>query len=120
MRRTLEYLFALLLRHATKDAELFALSLELLEVVKTMEDLLLGLVANRAGVVEDEIGRLDCVHLSIALLHKCADDFFGVMHVHLAPKGLQVKRFLRDGHHVQYSVSEAETLGETTKDTKEH
>src|SRR5262249_37132974 len=99
MWRAFEDLLAFLLRHTAEYSELLTLSLELLEVVETMENFLLSFVPDRTGVVKDQIGRLDGVHLSVALLHECADDFFGVMHVHLATKGFQVKRFLRGGHH---------------------
>ena len=37
----------------------------------------------------------DRVHLSIAFLQQRADDFLGVVSVHLAAEGFEVKRFLR-------------------------
>ena len=55
MRRALENLFAFLLRHAPEHAELLALRLQFLVIGQAMKDLLLRLVANGAGVVEDQI-----------------------------------------------------------------
>src|SRR5215472_4453734 len=42
--------FALLLGDTADDSELFALALEALVLVETVEDLLLGLIADRTGV----------------------------------------------------------------------
>src|SRR5262245_54439780 len=98
MRRSLEDLLAFLLCDTAKHTELFALGLEFLEIIEAMKDLLLGFVSDRTRVVKDQVSRLYCVHLSVALLHERADDFFGIMHIHLAAKGFQVKRFLRGGH----------------------
>jgi hypothetical protein len=65
---------------------------------------LLGFVTDGAGVVEHQVSGFDGVHLGVTLLHERADDFLGVMHVHLAAESLEVKRFLRGGHRAQYSV----------------
>src|SRR5947209_5599285 len=59
-----------------------------------MEDFLFGLVANGTGVIENQVGFLHGFHLPIALMHQRANDFFRVMDVHLAAKGLKVKRFV--------------------------
>ena len=57
VRRALEYLFALLLRHASQHAEDLALARRPLEILQAVEDLLFGLVADAAGVVEHQVGR---------------------------------------------------------------
>ena len=54
--RALENLLAFLLGHAAQHGKLLALLLQLLDVIQTVEDFLLGLIANRAGVIEDEVG----------------------------------------------------------------
>src|SRR5947209_14356869 len=64
-----------------------------------MEDFLFGLVANGTGVIENQVGFLHGFHLPIALMHQRANDFFRVMDVHLAAKGLKVKRFLQSLAH---------------------
>src|SRR5271170_1432202 len=51
----LEDALAFLLRDAAEDAEAFTLRGELLVIVEAIEDLLLCLVANGAGVVKDEV-----------------------------------------------------------------
>src|SRR5690349_16322464 len=64
-----------------------------------MKDLLLSFVADGAGVVKNQMGLFDGLHLTIPLMHQRADDFFRVMHIHLAAKGLQVKGlFLLSAH----------------------
>jgi hypothetical protein len=52
----LEDLCALLLGDAADDGEALAFSVEFLVLVEAVEDFLLGLVADGAGVVEDEAG----------------------------------------------------------------
>ena len=59
IRRALENLFAFLLGHASEHAERLALLSEFLVVVEADENLLLGLVADGAGIVEDEFGFFD-------------------------------------------------------------
>ena len=59
MGSALENLLAFLLRHAAQHAEALALFLQLLVVGQAVEDLLLGFVANGAGVVEDQPGLFD-------------------------------------------------------------
>ena len=86
-----ENLLAFLLGDATQDAKAFALSFQLLVIRQAMENLLLGFVANRAGVVEDEVRLIHGLNLAVAFRHERADDFFRVMHVHLAAEGFEVK-----------------------------
>ena len=93
IRRPLEDLFALLLRHAAQHAEALPLLVQLLVVVQAMEDLLLRLVADRTGVVKDQVGIFFRLHLPVALLPQRANHLFGVMGIHLAAERLQIKCF---------------------------
>jgi hypothetical protein len=65
-----------------------------------MKNLLLRLIANGASVVQNQPSLFDGRYLAVALGHERANDFFGVMHIHLAAKGFQVKRLLSVGAHV--------------------
>jgi len=100
MWSALENLFPFLLGHAAEDSELLALGLQLLVIGEAMKHLLLGLVADRAGVVEDQVGLLDGLDLAIALLDERADDFLGVVDIHLASEGFEVKGLLRVPRHI--------------------
>ncbi len=82
---------ALLLGYAAEDGELFAFALEALVLVEAVEDLLFGLVADGAGVVEDQAGVGLVLDAGVALLLEGADDFFGVMGVHLAAEGFDIE-----------------------------
>ena len=104
IRRALEDLFAFLLGHAAQHAKLLALLLQFLVVVQAIEDLLLGLIADGAGVVEDQPGFLDGRDLAVALRNERADDLFRVVGVHLAAKSLDVKRLLGFRAH-QFSIT---------------
>jgi hypothetical protein len=87
----LEDALAFLLGYAAEDGELFAFALETLVLVEAVEDLLLGLVADGAGVVEDQAGVGLVLDAGVALLLERADDFFGVMGVHLAAEGFDIE-----------------------------
>ncbi len=91
MRRAFENAFAFLLRHAPKDAENLALPCFTLELLQPMEHLLLGFVANAAGVVEHQLGLLHLLHLRITLCEQSADDFFRVVSVHLTAERLNIE-----------------------------
>ena len=69
--------------------------LEFLVVGEAVEDFLLRLVPDGAGVVEDQVSFFDGFHLAVAFVDQRADDFFGVMGIHLAAKGFEVERLLR-------------------------
>ncbi len=88
IRRPLEDLFALLLRHAAQNAEALPLLVQLLEVVQAIEDLLLRLVADRTGVIENQPGIFFRLHPPVSLLLQRANHLFGVVGVHLAAEGL--------------------------------
>ena len=97
MRRALEDLLAFLLRHAAEHAENLALAGLALELLQAVEDLLLGLVADAAGVVENQVRRLRRLHLLIAFGHQRADHLFGVVRIHLAAECFDVEGF--PGHY---------------------
>ncbi len=70
-----------------------------------MKDLLLGFVADRAGVVEDQAGVCSRSRPGGSPGDERAHDFFGVMDIHLAAEGLDVKSFLLfAGHWLKYSA----------------
>ena len=73
--------------------------MELFVLVEAMEDFLFGLVADAAGVVEDEAGVGFVGGLGVALVEEGADDFFGVVGVHLAAESFDV-----EGLHTQRPV----------------
>ena len=102
---SLEDLFAFLLCHASEDPENLALRLVFLVIGKPVKNFLFGFVADRAGVVKDEAGLFDGRNLAVPLPHQRADHLFGVMHIHLATEGFEVKRlFLRVRHLLQYKA----------------
>ncbi len=105
MRRALENPLALLLRHAAEDGKPLPFLLQLFEVGQAMKDLLLGLIADRAGVVEDEVGIFLALHLLVAFRDERAHDLFRVVKVHLAAKGLDVKSFLLSAHTIPKNIS---------------
>ncbi len=82
-----------LLRHAAQNDKAFARGIELLVIVQAVEDLLFGFVADRASVVEDQVGGNFRIHLLVALMAKSADDFFRVMDIHLATESFKIERF---------------------------
>gem|GEM_PF-6820013 len=91
VRGAVEDLLAFLLGDAADDGETLAFAVELFVLVEAVEDFLLSLVADGAGVVEDEAGVGLVGGLGVALVEEGADDFFGVVGVHLAAKGFDVE-----------------------------
>src|SRR5262249_11650924 len=91
MRSPFKNLLTLLLCDAAQHCELLALSLKLLVVVEAMKDFLLGLVANRAGVVEDQVGLFYSFNLPVALADESTYYLFRIVYVHLTPERLDVK-----------------------------
>ena len=63
-----------------------------LELVQAVKDFLFGLIADAAGVVEDQLGRFHGLHLLVALVNQCSDDLLRIVRIHLAPEGLDVER----------------------------
>ena len=98
--RALEYLFALLLGDTANDGEFLSLFLKFFEIVEAVEDLLLGLVADGTGVVEDEVGLLDGVDPAISLGDERTDDLLGVVYIHLASEGFDKESFRCRTHYV--------------------
>ena len=92
VRSFFENLFAFLLRDASQDREGFAFAV-FLELLKAIENFLLGFVADAAGVVEHQFGFLDGRDLRVALGHQGTDDFFGIVDVHLTAERLDVESF---------------------------
>ena len=95
VRRAVEDLFALLLGDAAQHAEDLVLHPLALEVLQAVEDLLFGLIADAARVVEYESRVVRRLHLRVALGQQGADDFFGVVGIHLAAECFDVKGFPR-------------------------
>ena len=93
MRRPFENLLAFLLRHAAQHAEDFAFARFALEILQTVENLLLGLVANAARVEKHQSGRIRRRNLRVALGQERACDLFGVVGIHLAAECFQVEGF---------------------------
>src|SRR5207244_11333101 len=71
VRCALENFLALLLGDTSQDGEFFSLRLKLFVIGKTMKDLLLGFVADGAGVLEDQAGVFDGRCLSVDLGNEC-------------------------------------------------
>src|SRR5439155_25644410 len=94
MRWAFETFLPLLLGDTSQDGEFFSLRLKFFVIRKTVKDLLFGLIADGAGVVEDEAGVFDGRNLAIALGNERADDFLGVMDVHLAAESFEVEGFV--------------------------
>ena len=91
IRSALKDALALLLRDTAQHREALALLVQRLVVVEPVENLLLRLVANRAGVVEDQVGRLFRLDARVALVLQRPDDLFRVMDVHLAAEGFDIE-----------------------------
>ena len=71
--------------------------LALLQVPDASEgavDLVLGVLADRTGVVEDRVGLARCRRSARTRLAELADDELAVEHVHLAADGLDVQLLL--------------------------
>ena len=62
-----------------------------IEQAQARENFVRRLFANAAGVVEDQAGVFGRIHLAVAAAQQHAGDFFGVVIVHLAAEGLDVK-----------------------------
>lgn len=97
---TLKDALSLLLGDTAENAKLLAFALHTLVLVEAVKDLLLGFIADGAGVVEDQAGFCLIGDLDIALVLQRTDDFFRVMGVHLAAEGFDIKRLAH-----RYSIS---------------
>jgi hypothetical protein len=74
---------------------------KLLVIVQPVEDFLLSFVADGTGVVENQVGLLDGFYLLVSLVDERADDFFGVMDIHLAAEGFEVESFVGSNGHIE-------------------
>ena len=92
------------MRDAAEDSKLLALLFQFFVVGQAVKDFLLGFVANRTGVVENQAGFFHGWNLAVSLRDEGANDLLGVVGVHLASERFQVKSFLRGGHKGQYSA----------------
>src|SRR4051794_10800393 len=90
MRRTLENLRAFLRRDTPEHTESLALMFAL-ELIESVENLLLGFVPNAARVVEKQIGFRWAVCLRIPARQQGPDDLLRIMDVHLTAERLDVK-----------------------------
>ena len=79
--------------------------MEFLVVIEPVKYLLLGLVANGAGVVEDQVGVRFRLDLTVTLLLQCANNLFGVMGIHLAAEGLKIEGFFGRHGNLEYTVT---------------
>ena len=94
--RAVEDFFALLLGDAAEHGELLAFALQALVFIQPVEDFLFGLVADGAGVIEDQSGVGLVLDAQVAFVLQCADDFLRVMGVHLAAKRLDIESLRHD------------------------
>ncbi len=111
VRCALEDVLAFLLRHTPQHAELLSLLLERLVIGQAVEHLLLCLVADRAGVVQDQARLFHRRHLPVALRNERADDFFGVVDIHLAAECFEVEGLFGGYSHAVKSITEGRGFG---------
>ncbi len=96
MGKSSPQVFALLLGHATAHAhDSAALIFHRQCPSNIAQRLLIGLFAYRAGIEENDIGRLRCERGHIAMLREEARDAAGVVLVHLAPERPDEVGFMR-------------------------
>src|SRR4029077_14382373 len=98
MRSSLEDSLPLLLGNASDYGEHLALACGALELVEAVEYFLLGFVADAAGVVQNKSRGFGSLDLAVAAMNESSDDLLGIVRVHLAAEGLDVKRLV--GHYV--------------------
>src|SRR5208282_2553176 len=91
IRGAVEYLLALLLCNTTEHAKALSGLVQLLVIIQAIEDLLLGFIADRAGVVKDQAGVKFRFNLPIALLLERPDHLLRIMGVHLATERLKIE-----------------------------
>ena len=98
MLRLLEQLRAEALRHAAGHAHDRVRLHVPLQLAQPADHALLGVIANRAGVDEDDVGAVRAVDGVVAVRRELPEHQLGVAHVHLAAVGLDV-----DGGAFHYS-----------------
>ena len=84
---------AVALGHAADDAddEVRICCLALFQLAQARPDLLLGVLASGAGVVDDDVGLIAIVDQFVSLRAELPQDELAVEHVHLAAEGFQVQ-----------------------------
>ena len=87
----LEDFFAFLLGDTAEDADDFAVSGGTAVETETGKDFLRGFFADGTGVVEDDVCGGGVVHGMVAAFEEDAGNFFGVVDIHLAAEGFDVK-----------------------------
>ena len=108
----LEDFVALLLCNTAEDGELFAFAVHLFVLVEAVEDLLLRFIADGAGVVKDQASVDFVGNLSVAFAKKGSDNFFGIVRVHLAAEGFDVKGLT---HTIEYILPLLRLHGKATQ-----
>jgi hypothetical protein len=98
MREALENVRPIALRHAADhaDHQVGLGRLALLQLSQSRPDLLLGMFAHRAGVVEDHICLLAILDRFIPLRAELPENQLAIEHVHLAAESLQVQLATHD------------------------
>src|SRR5215211_5572612 len=93
MRVPSKELGPLALGHASDDADDQPrfVRLPFAQFAQSGPNLLLGMLTNRAGVVEDHVGLVAVVHLFVSMGAELPEDQLAVEHVHLAAEGFQVE-----------------------------
>ncbi len=84
---------AVALGHAADDADdqVRIVGFAFPQLAQARPDLLLGMFANRAGVIKNDIGLVAIVHGLITVSAKLPQNQLAVEHVHLAAEGFQVE-----------------------------
>ncbi len=108
IRSLVEDLLALLLRHTPQHGELLPLTLQPLVLVQPVKHLLLGLVANRTGVVQNQPRLAFVLNAGIPLLLQRPNHLLGVMGVHLAAKGFDIESL---AHGYSIDVANPQLIG---------
>jgi hypothetical protein len=78
------------LRHASRDTEYGIALHPALHFSKPPNDPLLSVLADRAGIDQDDVGRVRLIYGIISGLDELPEHQLGVAHVHLTPVGLDV------------------------------
>ncbi len=95
VRRALEDQLLVLLGHAAQHADdlVRVLLLDVLQPAQGAVDLVLGMLADAAGVEEDRVGAAGAVDQLVARLAQTGHHQLAVEHVHLAADGFDVQTF---------------------------
>ena len=89
----LEQLRSETLRHAAGNAHDGRRRHVPLQLAKPADDPLLGMIADRAGIDENDVRTLWTFHRDVPMRRELAEHQLGITHVHLAAVGLDVDRW---------------------------